>query len=209
MIVLGLTGSIGMGKSETAKMFCREGVPVFDADASVHALLAKGGKAAGPVGRVFPDVIVDGAVDRKALGAKVFDDTAALRMLESIVHPLVGGERQRFLRRATVQGRPMVVLDIPLLFESGGDGSVDVSIVVSAPIFLQTQRVLARPGMDEKRLEDIRAKQVPDAEKRKRADFIVQSGIGRGPALRAVRRIIKMVRARSGKVWPKRPLRRR
>lgn len=209
MILIGLTGSIGMGKSETAKMFRREGVPVFDADASVHELFAQGGKAVGPVGEAFPNVIVDGAVDRKTLGAEVFNDTAALRKLESIVHPLVGGERQRFLKRAAAQGRPIVVLDIPLLFETGGERFVDASVVVSAPAFLQAQRVLARPGMDEQRLEDIRAQQVPDAEKRRRADFIVRSGLGKGPALRAVRQIIKILSGRKGQVWPERLLRRR
>lgn len=209
MILLGLTGSIGMGKSETAKMFCREGIPVFDADASVHELFAKGGKAVGPVGEAFPGVIVEGAVDRKALGAEVFNDTKALRKLESIVHPLVGRERQRFLKRAATQGQPLVVLDIPLLFETGGERFVDVSVVVSAPAFLQAQRVLARPGMDEKRLADIRAQQVCDAEKRRRADFIVPSGLGKGPALQAVRRIIKMVKQRKGQVWPGRSMRRR
>lgn len=209
MILLGLTGSIGMGKSETAKMFRREGIPVFDADASVHELFAPGGRAVGPVGEAFPGVVVDGAVDRKALGAKVFGDVEALRKLESIVHPLVNGERTRFLKRASAQGRPMVVLDVPLLFETGSERFVDASVVVSAPAFLQAQRVLARPGMDEQRLRDIRAQQVPDAEKRLRADFIVPSGLGKGPALQAVRRIVKIVRRCKGKVWPDRILRRR
>lgn len=209
MILLGLTGSIGMGKSETAKMFRREGIPVFDADASVHELFAKGGKAVGLVGEAFPNVIVDGAVDRKALGAEVFNDIEALRKLESIVHPLVGAERHRFLKRAAAQGRAIVVLDIPLLFETGGERFVDASVVVSAPGFLQAQRVLARPGMDEQRLKDIRAQQVPDAEKRRRADFIVRSGLGKGPALQAVRQIIKTLSGRRGQVWPERILRRR
>jgi len=209
MILLGLTGSIGMGKSETAKMFRREGIPVFDADASVHTLFAKGGKAVGPVGAAFPDVIVDGAVDRKALGAQVFGDTEALRKLESIVHPLVGAERQRFLKRASAEGRPMVVLDVPLLFETGGERFVDASVVVSAPAFLQAQRVLARPGMDMARLAAIRVQQTPDAEKRKRADFVVPSGLGKAPALQAVRRIVKIMQGRKGRVWPDRILRRR
>lgn len=208
MIVLGLTGSIGMGKSETAKMFAREGVPVFDADGAVHKLFAKGGGAVKPVDAAFPGVVKDGTVDRKALGAKVFKNEAALRELESIVHPLVGGARQRFLKQHAARGTAMVVMDVPLLFETGGERNVDASVVVSAPAFLQRQRVLARPNMDEQRLADVLAQQVPDAQKRARADFVVPSGLGKAPALQAVRRIIKIMSRRQGQVWPNRIRRR-
>lgn len=204
MIILGLTGSIGMGKSETANMFRREGVPVFDADAAVHELFAKRGAAVKSVGAAFPSAIKNGAVDRKALGAQVFKNEAALRKLESIVHPLVGRARQRFLKHHRARATPMVVMDIPLLFETGGERGVDASIVVSAPTFLQRQRVLARPNMDEARLADILAQQMPDAQKRARADFIVPSGLGKAPALQAVRRIIKIMSQRQGRVWPHR-----
>lgn len=208
MIILGLTGSIGMGKSETARMFRREGVPVFDADAAVHELFAAGGAAVKPVGAAFPGVVKDGVVDRKALGAKVFKNEAALRELESIVHPLVGRARQRFLKQHGARGTPMVVMDVPLLFETGGERNVDASVVVSAPAFLQRQRVLARPNMDDQRLADVLAQQVPDAQKRARADFIVPSGLGKAPALQAVRRIIKIMSRRQGHVWPNRIRRR-
>ncbi len=204
MILLGLTGSIGMGKSETAKMFRREGVPVFDADAAVHKLFAKDGAAVKPVGATFPGVVKDGVVDRKALGTKVFENEAALRKLESIVHPLVGRARLRFLKQHGARGTPMIVMDIPLLFETGGERNVDASVVVSAPAFLQRQRVLARPNMDEQRLADVLAQQMPDAQKCKRADFIVPSGLGKAPALQAVRRIIKIMSQRQGRVWPNR-----
>lgn len=208
MIILGLTGSIGMGKSETARMFRREGVPVFDADAAVHELFAAGGAAVKPVGAAFPGVVKDGVVDRKTLGAKVFKNEVALRALESIVHPLVGRARQRFLKQHGARGTPMVVMDVPLLFETGGERNVDASVVVSAPAFLQRQRVLARPNMDDQRLADVLAQQVPDAQKRARADFIVPSGLGKAPVLQAVRRIIKIMSRRQGHVWPNRIRRR-
>ena len=209
MILIGLTGSIGMGKSETAKMFAREGVPVYDADAAVHRLMAKGGEAVAPVEAAFPGVVEDGAVNRPELGKRVFDKPDELKRLEKIIHPLVGRAQRRFLEQAQRRGEKMVVLDIPLLFETGGDKYVDVSVVVSAPAFLQRQRVLARPGMTGERLNHILAQQMPDAQKRKRADFIVPSGLGKAVALQAVRKIIQALEDRQGRVWPERVKRRK
>jgi len=190
MIVVGLTGSIGMGKSETSRMFRRLGIPVFDADAAVHALTAKGGAAVAPIAAAFPGAVKDGAVDRQALGPKVLGDPAALKRLERIIHPLVGRSRSRFLARARAERRPLVVLDIPLLFETRGHRRVDVTVVASAPYFLQTQRVLRRPGMTAQKLADTRARQVPDAAKRRQADYVVPTGLGRRFAFDAVRRLI-------------------
>jgi dephospho-CoA kinase len=209
MILIGLTGSIGMGKSETARMFRQEGIPVYDADAAVHALMRRGGAAVAPVEAAFPGVVKDGAIDRPSLGKRVFGKPEELRKLERIIHPLVGRAQRRFLQQAQRRAEPMVVLDIPLLFETGGDRYVDYSVVVSAPARLQRQRVLARPGMTEERLAQVLAQQVPDAEKRKRADFIVPSGLGKAVARQAVRRIIRTLKGRSGGVWPERIMKRR
>ncbi|CAE7405925.1 coaE [Symbiodinium microadriaticum] len=167
-----------MGKSETAKMFAAEGVPVYDADAAVHKLYEKGGAAVEPIGKAFPNAIVDGAVDRTKLSAEVVDNKERLKELESIIHPLVGLEQLTFLQDADNAGAPMVVLDIPLIYETGGEARVDVVVVVSAPADLQRERVLARPGMTVDKFESILAKQVPDEEKRKRADFIIESDKG-------------------------------
>jgi len=195
VIVVGLTGSIGMGKSETARMVRRLGIPVFDADAAVHALTARGGAAVAAVGAAFPGSVKDGAVDRAALGPQVLGDPAALKRLERIVHPLVGRSRSAFLARARRARRPMVVLDIPLLFETRGDRRVDATIVVSAPYFLQTLRVLRRANMTPQKLADTRARQVPDAIKRRRADHVVRTGLGRRFALDALRRIVARLKA--------------
>jgi dephospho-CoA kinase len=178
MLVLALTGSIGMGKSTTAKMFEEAGVPVYDADAEVHKLYAKGGAAVGPVEAAFPGVTVDGAIDRNELSKRVLNDPAALKKLESIVHPLVGATRIGFFESAKAARAGMVILDIPLLFETGGQRNVDAVIVVSAPADLQRRRVLERPGMTVEKFEAILAKQTPDAEKRRMADFIVDTGEG-------------------------------
>ena len=193
MIVLGLTGSIAMGKSTAAAMFRREGVPVYDADRAVHALFGRGGRAVPLIDSVFPGVVRDGTVDRQALGARVFDDENALRQLERIVHPLVQQERRRFLEAAARQRRPLVVLDIPLLFETGGDKVCDAVAVVSAPEAIQHARLLRRSGVDRARIEAIIRRQMPDAEKRCRADFVIPSGLGRGPTASAIRRIIAML----------------
>jgi dephospho-CoA kinase len=173
MIVLGLTGSIGMGKSTAAGFFAEEGVPVHDADAAVHALYA--GAAAPAIEAAFPGTTVDGKVDRERLGGRVLDDPTALARLEAIVHPLVRREEERFLAAAEAAGAKLAVLDIPLLFETGGDKRVDAVVVVSAPIEVQRARVLERPGMTIEKLESILAKQMPDAEKRARADFVVDT----------------------------------
>ncbi|MBZ9711032.1 dephospho-CoA kinase [Mesorhizobium sp. ESP7-2] len=188
MIVLGLTGSIGMGKSTTAKMFAEAGVPVHDSDEAVHRLYA--GKAAPLVEAAFPGTIVGGSVDRAKLGARVLGDTAALKKLEAIIHPLVRADADAFLARHRNAGESIAVLDIPLLFETGGRGRVDKVVVVTAPAEVQRQRVLARPGMSEEKLASILAKQVPDAEKRRLADFVIDTGEGMDAARAAVAAII-------------------
>ena len=196
MRILGLTGSIGMGKSTAAAMLRRLGVPVFDSDAAVHRLLAKGGAAVPKIREVFPDVVKDGAVDRQALGARVFADPAALARLEAIVHPLVRREERRFLGAAQRRRAPLVVLDIPLLFESGGEGRCDASVLVTAPSAVQEARVLARPGMTRAKLAGIRARQMPEPEKRKRADFVLLTSNGKRRTFEALGRIVRTMRQR-------------
>ncbi|MBX3489743.1 dephospho-CoA kinase [Parvibaculum sp.] len=204
MLLVGLTGSIGMGKSETAKMFRALGVPVYDADAAVHALYEKGGKAVEPIRAAFPSAIVDDAVDRKALSRSVLGLPAEMKKLEAIVHPLVGEAQIEFLRESLAAGHAMAVLDIPLLYETGGESRVDVVVVVSAPYDLQKTRVLARPDMDEAKFAAIHAKQVPDAEKRARADFIVDSDKGLDHARAQVAAIVEALKGREGKVLKER-----
>ncbi|ESY76759.1 dephospho-CoA kinase [Mesorhizobium sp. LNHC221B00] len=188
MIVLGLTGSIGMGKSTTARMFAEAGVPVHDSDETVHRLYA--GKAAPLVEAAFPGTSAAGVVDRARLGARVLGDPAALRQLEAIIHPLVRADADAFLAKHRTAGESIAVLDIPLLFETGGRNRVDKVVVVTAPAEVQRQRVLARPGMTEEKLAAILAKQVPDAEKRRLADFIIDTGEGLDAARAAVGAII-------------------
>ncbi|OBQ63314.1 dephospho-CoA kinase [Mesorhizobium erdmanii] len=188
MIVLGLTGSIGMGKSTTARMFADAGVPVHDSDETVHRLYA--GKAAPLVEAAFPGTTVGGVVDRVKLGARVLGDAAALKALEAIVHPLVRADADAFLARHRTAGESIVVLDIPLLFETGGRDRVDKVVVVTAPAEIQRQRVLARPGMTEEKLASILAKQVPDSEKRRLADFVIDTGQGLDAARAQVDAII-------------------
>jgi dephospho-CoA kinase len=195
MIVLGLTGGVGMGKSTAAAMLRRMRVPVHDADAAVHRLLARGGAAVKSVAREFPGTLKDGAIDRAALGARVFADRAALARLEAILHPRVGAVERRFLRRQRQRRAPVAVLDIPLLFETGGERRCDGVILVTAPAFLQRRRVLARRGMTEARLAAILARQCPDAERRRRAQFIVPTGLGRGVTFRRLRRVLRGLRA--------------
>ncbi|MEQ9146196.1 MAG: dephospho-CoA kinase [Parvibaculaceae bacterium] len=203
MLLIGLTGSIGMGKSETAKMFAAEGIPVYDADAEVHKLYEKGGAAVEPIGEAFPGVVRDGAVDRALLSKEVIGNPDALKKLESIVHPLVGQVNRAFLEKAAKDGAEMVVLDIPLLFETGGRDRVDVIVVVSAPYELQRQRVLERPDMTEEKFQDILAKQVSDADKRAGADYIVESDKGLDHARDQVRAIIADLKGREGAVLKK------
>src|SRR5882724_1492687 len=173
MVIVGLTGSIGMGKSTAAKMLRQMGVPVYDADAAVHALQAPGGAALAPIEAAFPGVVKGGVLDRQALGARVFGNKQALRWLEAIVHPLVAQRQRAFLKRAAQRGEKLVVLDIPLLFEGAGERRVDATLVVSAPGFLQRHRVMARPGMSADRLDGILRQQVPDAQKRRRATIVI------------------------------------
>jgi dephospho-CoA kinase len=193
MIVLGLTGSIGMGKSTTAQMFADEGALVWNADRAVHDLYAPGGAAVGPIGEAFPGVVVDGAVDRERLATALGRDETAFRRLETIVHPLVAAGRIDDLATARAQGVRLAVLDIPLLFETGGDRAVDAVVVVTADAEVQAARVLARPGMTRERFEAILARQTPDAEKRRRADFVIDTGRGLEAARADVRRIVHTV----------------
>jgi dephospho-CoA kinase len=176
MIVIGLTGSIGMGKSTVAAMFADEGAPAFNSDDVVHALYAPGGAAVGPVGEAFPGVVRDGAIDRAALSAQVVNNDEAIARLERIVHPLVRQAQAEFLEANRDVGVGAVVLDIPLLFETGGSALVDKVVVVSAPAKVQRARVLGRPGMTEEKFEALHARQLPDAEKRARADFVIDTG---------------------------------
>ncbi|HZS83108.1 MAG TPA: dephospho-CoA kinase [Stellaceae bacterium] len=197
MIVLGLTGSIGMGKSTAAAALRRLGVPVHDADASVHRLLGPGGAAVAAVAAAFPGTAGPAGIDRAALARRAFADPSALTRLEAILHPMVRAEEERFLRRAAARRQPLAVLDIPLLFESGGDRRCDAVLVVSAPPFLQRARVLARPGMTPERLAAILGRQMPDAEKRRRADFVVATGLGRNQSLRRLAEIVRVLRDRA------------
>ncbi|MEZ5994235.1 MAG: dephospho-CoA kinase [Hyphomonadaceae bacterium] len=178
MIVVGLTGSIGMGKSTVARMFVEEGAPAFNSDDAVHALYAPGGAAVAPVEAAFPGVTKSGGIDRGALSARVVGNEAAIKQLETIVHPLVRAAQQEFLSSNLAAGAPVVVLDIPLLFETGGGDLVDKVVVVSAPAAIQRARVLARPGMSEAKFEAILARQTPDSEKRAKADFVIDTGVG-------------------------------
>ncbi|MGZ8322707.1 MAG: dephospho-CoA kinase [Rhodoplanes sp.] len=189
MIVIGLTGSLGMGKSATALMFAEAGVPVHDADATVHRLYE--GDAVEPIQAAFPGVTSTGRIDREKLGACVLNDAAALKRLEAIVHPLVRREEERFLAEAEARGARCAVLDIPLLFETGADQRVDVVVVVSAPFEEQRRRVLRRPGMTAERFESLLVKQLPDAEKRQRADFVVDTSQGFDSARAQVRAILQ------------------
>ena len=184
-----------MGKSTAAAMLRRLGVPLFDADRVVHALLGPAGKGVRPVSSVFPGVQAGtGGVDRALLGQRVFADAAALARLERILHPMVAAEERRFLARARARRERLAVLDIPLLFETGGEQRCDYVLVVSAPALLQRQRVLQRPGMSEIRLAAILGKQMPDREKRRRADFVVPTGLGRGLTLRHLQAIVRLFR---------------
>lgn len=191
MIKLGLTGSIGMGKSTTAKIFAAQGVPCHDADAAVHMLYA--GRAAPLIEEAFPGTVVDGKVDRTLLSSYVLGKPEAMKHLEAVVHPLVREEEQAFLQKAEAEGRRVVVLDIPLLFETGGDRRINASVVVTADAGIQRERVLSRPGMTEDRFSAILAKQMPDVEKRRRAHFLIDTGLGLEAAERSVAAILRAV----------------
>lgn len=193
MMILGLTGSIGMGKSATAGLFRDAGIPVYDADAAVHALYAEGGAAVAPLEEAFPGVSHEGAIDRQKLRARVLDDADAMKRLEGIVHPLAGAAQLDFRRKAKERGATFAVLDIPLLFETGGNAHCTYTLVVSAPAEIQRARVLARPGMTEDVFKSILARQMPDADKRARADFIVSTAHGFDFARDHVRAIIALM----------------
>jgi dephospho-CoA kinase len=198
MFVLGLTGSIGMGKSTAARFFVEAGVPVHDADAVVHRLYE--GEAAAAIETAFPGTTLSGKVDRARLAERVLDDPAAIRRLEAIIHPLVRESEVKFLADAAARAEPVVVLDIPLLFETGGEQRVDAVVVVSAGAEAQRNRVLGRPGMTESKLESILAKQMPDAEKRRRAHFVVDSSGGLDSARAQVHGILRAIAGLPGRV---------
>jgi dephospho-CoA kinase len=199
MIILGLTGSIGMGKSTTAKLFAEAGVPVYDADATVHRLYE--GEAVAAIEAAFPGTIVDGKVDRTRLSARVVHDPAAMKQLEAIVHPMLGASRRKFLDDAERSGAPVAVVDVPLLYETGGEKRVDAVVVVTTTAENQRQRILARDNMTAEKLDAILARQLPDAEKRQRADFVVDTSHGLDPVRGRIRDILaeaaKMPRRRT------------
>lgn len=201
MLIIGLTGSIGMGKSATAQMFAKRGVPVCDSDALVHGLYEQGGAAVEPVTALFPEANVDGRIDRQVLSRLVLGKPEELRRLERIVHPLVGLAQARFLQDCAARGERMVVLDIPLLLESAGPRRVDVIVVVSAPADVQRARVLARPGMTPEKFEAILAKQVPDDVKRAKADFVIDTSKGFEYAEKQVEDVIHALADRRGEIW--------
>ena len=199
MLILGLTGSIGMGKSTTAKLFAEAGVPVYDADAAVHMLYE--GEAVPAIEAAFPGTTVNGKVDRNKLSARVVHDPAAIKRLEQIVHPMLGASRQKFLGDAERSGAPVAVVDVPLLFETGGEKRVDAVVVVTTTPEIQRQRILARDNMTSEKLDAILARQLPDAEKRRRADFVVDTSDGLDPVRLRIRDIlneaVKMPQRRS------------
>ncbi len=194
--LIGLTGSIGMGKSETAKMFAKLGIPVYDSDAAVHRLYEPGGGAVARIAEVFPGTVHDGRVDRAALSKTLAGDEAAFKNLEAIVHPLVAEENRKFLAQAVADGAEMVVQDIPLLFETGGHARMDAVVVVSAPSHVQRQRVLERAGMTEEKLDQILSRQMPDAEKRAKAHFVVDTSKGLDHAFAQVKAIVEALKAK-------------
>lgn len=203
--ILGLTGSIAMGKSTASSFFKSFDVPVFDADGAVHVLFAPGGAAVLPVLTAFPGCGDQASgIDRKALGQAVFDNPEALSRLERIVHPLVRATQRRFLVKQVAARHPLAVMDIPLLYETGGDRLMDAVAVVSAPAFLQAQRVLRRPGMSRQRLDAILARQTPDPVKRRRADFVIPTGLDKRRSLQVITAIVDDVRRRPATAWPKR-----
>jgi dephospho-CoA kinase len=199
MLVLGLTGSIGMGKSTTAKLFAEAGVPVYDADAIVHRLYE--GEAVPAIEAAFPGTTSNGKVDRARLSARVVHNPVAMKQLEEIVHPLLGASRQKFFADAEASGAPVVVVDVPLLFETGGEKRVHAVVVVTTSAELQRERVLARGTMDAEKLNSILARQMPDAEKRKRADFIVDTSHGLDPVRERIRDILDQ----AAKMWRRQP----
>lgn len=196
-IVIGITGSVGMGKSTLTGQCAELGAKTCNSDMIVHQLLAKGGAAVEAVGKQFPKTVVGDAVDRKALGAIVFYDQEKLKLLESILHPLVAAEEERFIAKCKGEGAPYAVLDIPLLFETGAEKRCNAVIVASAPPFIQAYRVMKRPGMTAEKFTRILARQMPSSEKRKRADFVVQTGFGRAYSFYQLKQILRKLHARN------------
>ena len=196
MIILGLTGSIGMGKTTTAGLFADEGCPVFNADKAVHQLYAKGGRAVPLINAVFPDAVVDGAVERSVLGAHMRADPLNLKVLESFIHPWVEDMRKSFFDASRKENADIVVLDIPLLFETGGDKKVDYTVTVSAPAEVQKSRVLARPGMTEELFNMLLSRQLSDEEKRNRADFVLSTGVSIPETRKQVQELVRKLRAK-------------
>ena len=194
-LLIGLTGSIGMGKTETARMFASFGIPVYDADAAVHRLYAPGGEAVAAIEKAFPECVASGRVDRACLSARIRADRTALARLEMIVHPLVMRDQEIFVTRAAEQGADIVVLDVPLLFEAGAHSRMDAVVVVTAPEDVQRERVLARPGMSEDLLDQILSRQLSDVDKRKLAQFVVETHKGLDHARQQVREIVAALRA--------------
>ena len=202
MLIIGLSGSIGMGKSTASAMIRKMGYAVHDADAAVHRLTARNGPALPAIEQAFPGVVHGGVLDRQKLGAAVFNNPPALRKLEAILHPLVQQAQRRFLRQAARRGAKLVVLDIPLLFEGNGEKRCDATIVVSAPPFVQRARVMARKGMSEEKFAAILAQQMPDRLKRRRATYVVPTGQGKAVTRAALQAILRKLRGRTGKFWP-------
>lgn len=197
MIIIGLTGSIAMGKTETAGMFKRLRVPVYSADEAVHELYAANGAAVKPIGKLYPDVIVSAEVSRKKLSLKIVDNPDVISNIEQIIHPLVRQKQNEFIANARKNGEPLIVLDIPLLFETGGNELVDKVLVVTAPADIQAQRALARPGMTGEKLELILSRQMPDEEKRAKADYIVETDKGLEHAFAQVRELVDDLREKN------------
>lgn len=202
MFILGLTGSIGMGKSTAASDFKRLGVPVHDSDAAAHSVMAKDGVAVAAIDDAFPGVVLDGTIDRQKLGAKVFGDDRALKKLEDILHPLIREREKAFLALHGRRGTAAVVLDVPLLFETNGQRRCDAIVVVSAPFRTQKRRVMARLGMSEEKFQNILKTQMSDQTKREQADFVVFTGLGRAHSLRIIRDIVTLIRSTRGEKWP-------
>lgn len=203
MIVLGLTGSIAMGKSAVAGMIRARGIPVFDADHAAHALTGPRGAALPAIETLFPGVTGPEGLDRTALGARVFNDPAALERLELLLHPMIQSRQHTFLARCARARRPIAVLDIPLLFETDGDRRMDAVLVVSAPARVQRRRALARPGMTRARFESVSARQMADADKRRRADYVIPTGLDKRVTLRALLRALADARSRPARAWPR------
>ena len=201
MRILGLTGSIAMGKSTAAAMLRRMGVPVLDSDAIVHELTRPGGAAIQAITDAYPEMAAGAGIDRRELSQRAFDDPAVLRKLEQILHPMVRAAQARFLKRQRARGQRLVVLDVPLLYETGGDRRCDAVLVVSAPGPIQEQRVMARPGMTREKLAGILRTQMPDAEKRRRADFVIQTGLNRRSALRQMRAALQAAKRIAPRRW--------